>query len=173
MRGTAPPGLRLAIVLVVATILQASVLSHLRIAGVAPDLLLVVAIAGGLVAGETRGALGGFFAGLAIDLITWGRPFGLVVLVYTLVGWGCGRVRTATAFESRLADAMVAAAASVLAAAAYVVGVNVFGDGGSLAGDFAAVAVVTAVWSSLLVLPLTVVARWVWGDVEDATAWAR
>jgi rod shape-determining protein MreD len=173
VRGTAPPGLRLATVLVIATIVQAGVLSHLRIAGVAPDLLLVVAIAGGLVAGETRGALGGFFAGLAIDLITWGRPFGLAILVYTLVGWGCGRVRTATAFASRLADVVVAAAASVLAAAAYVVGVGIFGDGGSLAGDFPAVAVVTALWSSLLVLPVSAVARWVWGDVEDATAWAR
>lgn len=173
MRGATPPGLRLAVVLVVATVLQAGVLSHLRIAGAAPDLLLVIAIAGGLVAGETRGALGGFFAGLAIDLITWGRPFGLAVLVFTLVGWGCGRLRTATAVESRVADVVVAAAASILAVATYVVGVGIFGDGGALAGDFAAVAIVTAVWSSLLVLPVSLVARWVWGDVEDATAWAR
>jgi len=163
----------LAVVLVVATVLQAGLLSHLRIAGAAPDLLLVIAVAGGLVAGETRGALGGFFCGLAADLLTWGRPFGLAVLVFTLVGWGCGRVRTATAFESRVADVVVAATASVLAAAAYLVGVGIFGDGGSLAGDFGSVAAVTAVWSSLLVLPVTAVARWVWGDVEDASAWAR
>ena len=173
MRGTAPPGLRLAVVLVVATVLQAGVLAHFRIAGVAPDLLLVVAIAGGLVAGETRGAIGGFFAGLAIDLLTWGRPFGLAVLVYTLVGWGCGRLRATTAYESRLGDLVVAAAASVLAMTAYVAGVGVFGDGGALSGTFVAVALVSALWAALLILPVTAVLRWVWGDVVDATAWAR
>ena len=173
MRGSTPPGLRLAVVLVVAAVLQAGVLAHLRIAGVAPDLLLVMAIAGGLVAGETRGAIGGFFAGLVIDLLTWGRPFGLAVLIYTLVGWGCGRLRATTAYESRLGDLVVAAASSVLAMTAYVVGVALFGGGGALSGSFLAVALVSAAWSALLIFPVVAVLRWVWGDVVDATAWAR
>lgn len=173
MSGTASPGLRLAIVIVLATIVQVGVLGHLRIAGVAPDLLLVIAIAAGLVGGETRGAIGGFFAGLAIDLITWGRPFGLAALVFTLVGWACGRFRSAAAQESRLGELLVAGAASVLASAAYVLGESIFGEGGSLASGFGAVVVVTAVWSAVLVVPVSLVVRWVWGDAEDATAWAR
>lgn len=173
MSGTSSPGVRLAVVLIVATIVQAGVLAHLRIAGVAPDLLLVIAIAGGLVAGETRGAIGGFFAGLAMDLLTWGRPFGLAVLVVTLVGWGCGRVRMTTAVESRIADLVVAAAASVTATTAYVAGLAIMGGGGALAGSFPAVAIGTALWAAVLVTPVAALLRWVWSDVEDATAWAR
>lgn len=173
MRGAAPPGLRLAVLIVVAAVVQAAVLGHLRIAGAAPDLLLVIAIAGGLAAGDTRGAIGGFAAGLAIDLLTWGRPFGLAVLVFTLVGWGCGRVRTATAIESRIGDVVIATAASVVATAAYVVGLGIFGGGAALSGTFAAVASVTAVWTAVLVLPVSALLRWTWGEVEDASAWAR
>jgi len=173
VRGSAPPGLRLALLLVGAVVVQVGVLSHLRVAGAAPDLLLVIAIASGLAAGETRGAIGGFCAGLAIDLLTWGRPFGLAVLIFTLIGWACGRLRASTAIESRLADVVLAASASVLAITAYVAGAEVLGDGGALASGFVAVVVVTAVWSALLVLPMTAALRWVWGDVEDATAWAR
>lgn len=160
-------------VLVAAAVMQSAVFAHLRIAGVAPDLLLVTAIAAGLVAGETRGAVSGFFAGVVVDLVTWGRPFGLAALVYTLVGWGCGRLRATSATESRLADVVVAAGASVLATVAYVTGVVVFGDGGSLAGSFVAVAGISAGWSALLVLPVSAVLRWVWGGNEDVTAWAR
>jgi len=171
--GSAPPGLRLAVVVVLATVIQAGVLSHLRIGGVAPDLLLVVAIASGLVAGETRGAIGGFAAGLAIDLLTWGRPFGLAVLVYTVVGWACGRFRASTAYDTRASAVVVAAATAVLAVTAYVAGAALLGSGDVLSGGFVVVAGVLAGWSALLVLPVAAVLRWAWGDVEDATAWAR
>lgn len=172
MRGAAPPGLRVGVVIVIATLVQSGVLAHLRLGGVAPDLLLVVAIAGGLSAGETRGAISGFTAGLAIDLVTWGRPFGLAVLVFTLIGWGCGRLRATAAYDSRSADMVIAAASSVLAVAAYVLGLEFFGDGAALVAGFPMVIGVTAGWSVVLVLPVATLMRWAWGDVEDA-AWAR
>lgn len=173
MSASTPPGLRLALVLVMAAVVQAGLLTHLRIADVAPDLLLVVAIAGGLVAGETRGAIGGFCAGLAVDLLTWGRPFGLAVLIFTLVGWACGRFRTATAYEGGPPNLVVAAVAGVLAVTGYLAGAYLLGAGDVFGGRYAVVAGLVAVWSALLVLPVSALMRWVWGDEEDATAWAR
>ena len=49
---------------------QVSLFAHLRPFGVAPDLLLVAALVGGLVAGPHFGARHGFIAGLLLDLVT-------------------------------------------------------------------------------------------------------
>jgi rod shape-determining protein MreD len=82
------------VVVITALVVHTSVLSHLRVAGVAPDVMLLVAVAGGIVGGPTRGAVVGFAAGLAIDLFLQG-PLGLSALVFCLVGYAVGNVSNA------------------------------------------------------------------------------
>lgn len=164
---------RLATVLLMAMVLQYSVLSTIRVAGVAPDLLLVVAIAGGLVAGAERGAVTGFAAGLAMDLVMPGRPFGLSVLTFTLVGFLVGRYQTSAANRSRPAMVATAALASVLASGAYISLARIFGGVDLLSGRFLVVAVVVGLWSMVLVLPVIAVMRWAWRLPTGVSSWSR
>jgi len=62
------PRLRLPLMLIAALLLQTSVLVRLRVFGVMPDFMLLVAVAAGLTAGPSRGAALGFTAGMVIDL---------------------------------------------------------------------------------------------------------
>lgn len=164
---------RMATVLLMAAVLQYSVLSTIRVAGVAPELLLVVAIAGGIVAGEQRGAVTGFAAGVAMDLIMPGRPFGLSVLTFTLVGFMVGRYQTSAASRSRPTVVVIAGVASVLASGAYISLARVFDGADLLNGQFLVVALVVAAWSMVLVLPVTAVVRWAWRLPTGVSAWSR
>ena len=64
-------------------------LPHLRIAGVVPDLGLIVAIAVGYQLGPEAGAITGFVAGFGFGLFLE-LPLGLYALAYALVGYGVG-----------------------------------------------------------------------------------
>ena len=86
---TAAARARLPLILLGALILQSSLLEGLRSAGIPTDALLLVAVAGGAVAGPDRGAIIGFIAGLLADLFLT-TPLGLSALAYCLVGFGVG-----------------------------------------------------------------------------------
>lgn len=68
-----------------ALVLQASVLPHLQVAHVRPDLLLVLCLMAGLTHGPRAGALTGFWIGLAQDLLA-GRFLGLFILSKAALG---------------------------------------------------------------------------------------
>jgi rod shape-determining protein MreD len=84
-----PPSLRLALVLLTTAVLQAGVVSWLNVRGYVPDLMLVVAIAAGVVGGVDRGAAVGFTAGLLTDLMVT-TPFGMWALVACVTGAAAG-----------------------------------------------------------------------------------
>jgi rod shape-determining protein MreD len=81
--------MRLALLIGLLVVVQVSVFPHLQIAGVAPDLGLIVAIAVGVLLGPEAGALAGFGAGLGYDLFLE-TPLGLNALAYALVGYAVG-----------------------------------------------------------------------------------
>jgi rod shape-determining protein MreD len=83
-------GLKAAVLLFVAAILQVTIFSQVHILGGEPDLLLVTLVAVALLRGSLLGALGGFFAGLLVDTATLGN-LGLTSLVLTLAGYWIGR----------------------------------------------------------------------------------
>jgi len=80
---------RLALVAVVAAILQFGVLDGIVVAGAHPDLFLVLAISAGLAAGPQRGAVIAFALGLVADLFVQ-TPYGLSSLCYVLVAFAVG-----------------------------------------------------------------------------------
>ena len=83
-------GVKAAVLLFVAAILQISIFSQIRVLGGEPDVLLVVLVAVALLRGALLGALGGFFAGLLVDTAALGN-LGLTSLVLTLAGYWIGR----------------------------------------------------------------------------------
>jgi len=82
----------LAAVVVVAVLLQSTVLAELRLAGVRPDLLVLTVVAVAMASGPTSGAVFGFSAGLVGDLL-FDLPVGVSALVYTAVGFAVGTAR--------------------------------------------------------------------------------
>jgi rod shape-determining protein MreD len=83
-------GLKAAVLLFVAAILQVSIFSQVHVLGGVPDVLLVTLVAVSLLRGAIFGAVGGFFAGLLVDTATLGN-LGLTSLVLTVAGYWIGR----------------------------------------------------------------------------------
>lgn len=83
---------RIGVLLALAVVLHTTVLADLRIAGIRPDGMLLVAVAAGFVTGPERGAVIGFVAGLLADLFLY-TPLGLSALTYALIGYGVGRMQ--------------------------------------------------------------------------------
>lgn len=80
---------RMSVVVVAAVVVQQTLLNTVEIHGAHADLLLLIEVAAGYVAGADRGASVGFVVGLVADLFL-PTIFGLSALVGCLVGYGAG-----------------------------------------------------------------------------------
>jgi rod shape-determining protein MreD len=83
-------GLKVAVVVFLAAILEVSVFSDVRILRGEPDILLVTIVAVSLLRGSVVGACAGFFAGLVVDTATL-ETLGVTSLLLTLLGYWVGR----------------------------------------------------------------------------------
>jgi rod shape-determining protein MreD len=104
--------LALAVVLVVAVLIQSTVLARLRLAGVRPDLLVLAVVSVAVATDPTTGAVFGFVAGLVADLL-FDLPVGVSALVYTAVGFAVGTVRVYVTSHRPLVHLVLAGAASL------------------------------------------------------------
>ena len=77
------------LVVITALVIHLSVLTRLQVAGVMPDLMLLLAVAGGITGGPVAGAVLGFVSGIALDVFLE-TPLGLSGLVFSLVGYSVG-----------------------------------------------------------------------------------
>jgi rod shape-determining protein MreD len=120
--------LSVAVLIVVAVILQLTVLSHFTFDGVAPDLALLVVLGAALVRGPEYAAVVGFGAGLVLDLAPPAdHTAGRWALSLVIVGYLTGLARP---------DGEVSKPAALLmAAAAAFIGTSVFAFTGMVLGD--------------------------------------
>ena len=88
---TAPRALLLALAALLALVVQTAVLARLPLPGGPPDLLLVVAVAAGLVAGPPAGMVTGFALGLLTDLAS-DHEAGRLALVLVAAGYLAGQL---------------------------------------------------------------------------------
>lgn len=155
--------LRIGLLLFVAILVQTSLGSDLRVAGVAPDLMVLVTICAGMAGGAEAGAWVGFWAGLAADMFLTSTPLGLSALTYCLVGAAIGALRAGVLQEHR---ALIPAAAFVGTAAAALLFValgDVLGQSQLLdAGRswLIRVALIEALWSTVLSIPVSIIYAW-------------
>jgi rod shape-determining protein MreD len=106
-----------ALLLVVAVVLETSVFSTLTLFGFRPDLLLLVTVALALRDGALTGARVGAAAGLLGDVLLSTAPVGLGMLVLSVSGALVGWSRPYLAPTSMTAPIALTAAASVLGTA--------------------------------------------------------
>ena len=169
MTATGRARLRVGVLLVAALLVQATVAADLRVAGAAPDVLLVIAVAAALRGGAAQGVTVGFCAGLLTDLYVTGTPVGLGALAYCLVGYGVGALRDNVLPLSRALTPLLALLATVATVALFVLLGELVGQSQLvLAGRSMLVrtTVVEAVWSALLALPLA----WCYGRAAQGSA---
>jgi rod shape-determining protein MreD len=106
-------GVKAAVLLFVAAILQVSIFSQVNVFGAVPDFLLVTLVAVSLLRGAIVGALGGFFAGLIVDTATL-STLGLTSLVLTIAGYWIGRYGETTGRDRAHAPFLSVAVITVL-----------------------------------------------------------
>lgn len=149
--------LRIGALLVIAIVVQSALGSDLRVGGVAPDLMVLLAILAGLSGGAEAGAWVGFWAGLLSDLFLASTPLGLSALTYCLVGAAVGALRAAFLPESRLMTPVVAAVGTAAAVVLWVGLGDVLGQGQLLEAGrswLIRVAAIEAAWAAVLALPV-------------------
>jgi rod shape-determining protein MreD len=149
--------LRIASILFVAIMAQTTIAPDLRIRGVAPDFMLLIAICGGLSGGSEAGAFVGFFAGLLADSFLTDTPFGLSALTLCLIGCGVGVLRVSVLPDMRLLTPVVAFGSTVAGVVLFVALGDVVGQHELIAGGrswLIRVAGVEAVWAAVLSLPV-------------------
>jgi rod shape-determining protein MreD len=110
---------RLGLLLVLLTVLQTSVMPHLRVAGVVPDLGLVAAVALAVRYGPELGASFGFAAGLATDLFLQ-TPLGLAAFAFGFTAFLVGMLQDRLARPAWWVRPAIAAAAGVVAGLCFV-----------------------------------------------------
>ena len=105
---------RIAVLAVVVVFFQIGVVSEVPMFGVAVDLSPLVVAFVGLLCGSTLGAATGFAVGLLVDLALV-QTLGVTSLIFTLVGYWCGRLRELRDPQATLTPLLVGAAASAAA----------------------------------------------------------
>lgn len=163
---TGPRGrtvLKVAALLVLAIGLQTIFGADLRVDGVAPDFMVLLAVLGGFIGGPDTGAVVGFGAGVLADLFLQGTPFGLSALAFCLTGFAVGWVGSSLLRPHWYLVPVVAALGTAAGVAAFVVIGYLVGQAQLVAPGkvwLAEVATVEALYSAVLGLPAATAVGW-------------
>jgi rod shape-determining protein MreD len=151
---TSDPRLRVPLVVLTALVVHLSVLTRLRVVGVMPDLMLLLAVAGGITGGPARGAVVGFVSGMAVDVFLL-TPLGLSALVFSVVGYCVGTAQTGILRTSWWIPVLTAFVASSAGEVLFALAGAVVGETHLVSGHLVVVAVVVGGTNALLA-PLAV-----------------
>jgi rod shape-determining protein MreD len=155
----ASPWVRVPIVIVLALALQTGVLADVRVFGIAPDIMLLLAIASGLAVGPERGAIMGAIIGFSFDLVLQ-TPLGLSALVYGFAAMVVGLLSTGTIKSTRWIPVVATMATSAAAVLVYALIGGVLGIERAIALRLVPMVFVVSVVNGLLALPALAVMRW-------------
>lgn len=144
-------------------VLQVSLFSRFSYEGARPDVMILLVVASAFVCGPERGAVVGFAAGLAFDVVLT-TPFGLTALVYTLVGWAAGSIGLSLVRTSWWIAPVMFGVTSGAAMVVYAVVGEIFGQP-TLKGPALTAIVVVVAGVNAVLAPLALrCARWVRAD---------
>jgi rod shape-determining protein MreD len=112
------PG-RLALLVVTLVIVQVTVVPHVRVLGVVPDLGLLLAVAVAYRFGPVAGALTGFAAGLAYDLFLE-TPLAMSALAYAVTAYAVGVLQFGIVGAARWMPPLLGLAAGLAGGFAFI-----------------------------------------------------
>jgi len=142
--------------LALALLLQVGLLNDIRVVDRVAATLLVLAVAGGLTGGSSRGSRLGFTAGLLYDLVA-DTPLGLAAFSYGLSAYLAGYLQgTLTRYWPMLAPF------SALGLGLFVLLGELFGQDHLFEPRFWATVAVVVIWSLILAPAMLWLTRWIW-----------
>jgi len=151
--------LRVSLVCVLALSLQLTVFVDVRIAGVAPELLAMVAILAGYFGGPQRGQSVAFVAGLLWDIYL-PTHLGVSALIFAVVAYAIGSLEAGLFHDSRSQQAAVVTLATIVVVVAYALSNEILGVRGLLDLHLLKVAAVAGLLNGVLSLAAAPVVRW-------------
>ena len=168
---TWPEVVRLAVVLLVAVLLQTAVAPHLRLLGAHPDFALIAVVCVALVKGSETGAVFGFLTGM-LTAIALMEPFGLSAFVFVLIGYFAGRYAETADLPAGLAPLLTVFTATLLANVLFAMAQFLLAREVPLGFFLGRVLVPSLVFNTLLAAPVYLLVR-LWlrgpGDLRAAT----
>ncbi|MFN0089516.1 MAG: rod shape-determining protein MreD [Acidimicrobiales bacterium] len=151
---------RVGAAVVTAALVQTALVSQVRVGGACPDVLLLLALGAGAAAGPEKGALVGFFAGLAYD-VHLQTPLGLSALVYALAAYGVGLAQLPFSRHARWLASLTIGLGSAAAVGAFLAVGLVLGQSQLLDAPVAAAVLVVGAVNAVLAPPARRFAEWV------------
>jgi rod shape-determining protein MreD len=143
-------------------VVHEAILRGVRLVGVRPDLLLCLAIAGGIAGGAERGAVIGFFAGILGDLFL-PTPLGLSALVYCVLGFAVGTLQETVLPSSPNFVPLTGMAASAVGVVGFAVVGTLLGSPAMLTTRLIEVVAVVSIVNAAASRPLTKLLAWSFG----------
>lgn len=157
---------RLPVLLAGALVIHMTLFAELRIGGVMPDLMLLIAIAAGLAGGPSVGAVMGFASGMLADLLL-PTPLGLSALVFTFVGYIVGVTKGGLLKAAWWFPFLVASLASAAGVLLFALIGAMLGQENLLNLHLVGVIVVVSIVNGCLILPVLRAARWALAGVPE------
>jgi len=155
----ARPWVRVPLVTVVALAVQLSLFTDMRPFDAIADVMLLLVLASGMVAGPRDGALCGFFIGFVYDLMLR-TPFGLSALSYALIGYAAGYLQAVVSSAPWWIGMLIMGAASAVSVFVYATIGTVFGLRDAVNLHLVTVMLVVGAVNMLLAIPGLWVQRW-------------
>jgi len=150
---------RTIVAVAVVVVVQHGFLDLVQVGRAHPDVMLLLPVAGGYVAGPERGAAFGFVTGLVADLFL-PTTFGLSALVGCLVGFGTGLATGGLVRTSWWLPPVVGALATAGGLGAYAILGGVLGDPAMLRVYLAPALVAAVPAAVVLALPVVRLVAW-------------
>ena len=141
--------MRLGVVFIVALVVQLTVFVDVRVAGVAPELLALVAITAGFFVGPERGPVIAFAAGLLWDIYL-PTPLGISAITFAVVAFAVGSLNEGLFHDTRSQLVLVAGVASGSAVIGYALFGFVVGESGLIDVDLVPMALLVGLMNAVL-----------------------
>ena len=140
---------RLGIVFVVALVIQLTVFVDVRIFGVAPELLVLVAVVAAFFVGPERGPVIAFVAGLLWDVYL-PTPLGVSAVVFAVVAFVVATLNEGLFHDTRTQLVGVVAVGSAASVIGYALLGAIVGEGGLISADLIVIALVVGASNAVL-----------------------
>jgi rod shape-determining protein MreD len=160
MSGASPGALalRLGAFALLVVFFQIGVVSEVPVFGVNAELCALLVAFAGLLCGSLAGAAVGFAVGLFIDLALL-QTLGLTSLIFTLIGYWCGRLRELRDPQAALTPLLVGVVASAVALVGYSLMEFMLGVDAPVSFELLRVIVLGVVVNTIVALPMYVLTR--------------
>ncbi|HDP36917.1 MAG TPA: rod shape-determining protein MreD [Candidatus Atribacteria bacterium] len=138
------------VIIVVALVIQLTLVNSVTILGLKPDLIMVVVVVFSLLKGEKEGTISGFTSGLLQDIFSTGL-LGINALAKTVIGFSCGILKEKIFHEHILfIIPVITFIASFMQSILIILLLRAFGIEYNLAWSLKQVALPEALYNSLL-----------------------